>query len=225
MINSENHLLKGFDPSKDQSYFLYTLKKDLLKNVLFPIGHLLKKDVRKIAKENNLATSNKKDSTGICFIGERNFRSFLNQYIPFKEGNFENSKGDIIGKHKGVPFYTLGQRKGIEIGGKGEAWYVVGKDPTRNVVLIEQGQEHPALYKSELKASNPSWVADIAPSDLPYKCRSKIRYRQNDQECIIEKIDNEIIFVKFPEPQRAITPGQSIVFYKDNICLGGAIID
>jgi tRNA-uridine 2-sulfurtransferase len=223
-IGTQQHLCKGLDESKDQSYFLYTLKEAVLTKTLFPIGHLKKKEVRSIASRNRLATSEKKDSTGICFIGERDFRSFISTYIPYQPGNFENTEGKIIGQHVGVAFYTIGQRKGLGIGGPGEAWFVVGKDIERNVVIIEQGADHPALYAPRLRATQISWVNE-PPSSLPYRCHAKIRYRQADQACRILSIEDDSLIVEFDQPQRAITPRQSIVFYDQDRCLGGAIIE
>ena len=224
-ISPTFQLLKGSDPGKDQSYFLYTIKSQILPKVLFPIGHLLKKDLRAIAKEHNLATHEKKDSTGLCFIGERNFKHFLNQYIPYTPGNFETLEGDVIGLHDGVAYYTIGQRRGMGIGGAGDAWFVVGKDIPRNVVYLAQGGDHPSLFSTHLTASELSWVNPEFASKLPFMCQSKVRYRQADQPCIITKIDGDRVWVEFPEPQRAVTPRQSIVFYDGNVCIGGAIID
>lgn len=217
------HLVKGTDPSKDQTYFLYTLNRSILDKVLFPIGHLQKSEVREIARKHCLTTSEKKDSTGICFIGERHFRTFLSQYIPIQPGNFETLDGKIVGKHQGTAFYTLGQRKGLGIGGPGEAWFVVSKDIQRGVVHVEQGADHPALYCDHLIATQLSWVAD-SPPVLPFSCHSKVRYRQEDRPCIIQKIEDGKAWIKFPEPQRAVTPGQSIVFYEGSTCLGGGVI-
>jgi tRNA-specific 2-thiouridylase len=221
--NSALQLLKGADPAKDQSYFLYTLNQQTLQKVLFPIGNLEKSVVRQIAQEHNLATSQKKDSTGICFIGKRDFRPFVSQYIPYHSGNFENLKGDIIGRHEGAAYYTIGQRKGLAIGGPGEAWFVVGKDMARNVVFIEQGENHPALFRDTLTATDLTWISGNPPS-LPLPCTAKIRYRQADQPCLITHIDSGIAHVQFTKPQRAITPRQSIVFYDNDICLGGGMI-
>ncbi len=217
-------LLKGSDPNKDQSYFLYTLPSTALQKVLFPIGGMLKTEVRKIAKEFGLATSEKKDSTGICFIGKRNFKEFTGRYLGYKPGNFENLKGQVIGQHDGIAFYTIGQRKGLCIGGPGEAWFVIGKDIARNVVIIEQGKDHPSLYQSSLIASDLSWVAGRPPSSLPFACWAKVRYRQPEQPCTIEKIEEGKAYISFQQPQRAITPRQSIVFYIGDCCLGGGII-
>ncbi len=217
-------LLKGIDNIKDQSYFLYTIKSEILSKVLFPIGHLQKGDVRKIAKARGLPVAEKKDSTGICFIGERNFKQFLSHYIAAQPGNFENLAGQVVGKHDGAAYYTIGQRKGMGIGGAGEAWYVMGKDVGRNVVIIDRGARHSALYCDWLTAVELSWVSHVAPP-LPLHCKAKVRYRQPDQECQIEKVEDGRAFVRFAIPQRAVTPRQSIVFYLDDLCLGGGIIE
>ncbi|MBS4167725.1 tRNA 2-thiouridine(34) synthase MnmA [Parachlamydia sp. AcF125] len=217
-------LLKGRDPGKDQSYFLYAISQRALHKALFPIGGLLKSEVREIARRHRLSTSEKKDSTGICFIGKRDFKQFLGQYLSFQKGNFENVKGDVIGQHDGVAYYTIGQRKGLGIGGQGEAWFVVGKDVERNVVVIDQGPNHPALYANTLTATELHWHSPELPK-APFTCRAKIRYRQADQECVIEKVTEDRIEVRFSTPQRAITPRQSIVFYKEDVCLGGALIE
>jgi tRNA-specific 2-thiouridylase len=223
-INGEWCLTKGADEGKDQSYFLYTLNKEKLANVLFPIGHLQKKEVRTIAAKYDLSTKDKKDSTGICFIGERNFKNFLSQYITNEVGNFETLDGVVVGKHTGAHYYTMGQRKGLGLGGQGEPWFVVGKDMKKNVVYVERGEDHPALYRDHLTATDLSFVKGSFTDSLPFKCKAKIRYRQEDQDCIIEKIEGDKMWVTFPKPQRGITPRQSIVFYQDNICLGGAMI-
>lgn len=218
-------LLKGNDPGKDQSYFLYTLSESILKKVLFPVGHLHKTEVRSLARKYNLATAEKKDSTGICFIGERNFKQFLSQYIPIVPGHFEDLNGKILGSHEGIPFYTLGQRKGLGIGGAGDAWFVVGKDVKRNAVILAQGMDHPALFCDDLIATELTWVSKSgAPAQLPFSCKAKVRYRQEDQDCVIQKIEDGKAFVTFPVPQRAVTPRQSIVFYDGDVCFGGGII-
>lgn len=218
-------LLKGSDPGKDQTYFLHTLKKEILDEVLFPIGHLPKSRVREIAKEQGLPTHAKKDSTGICFIGKRNFKEFISRYIPYQKGNFLNTKGEVIGQHDGAAYYTRGQRKGLGIGGPGDAWFVVDKDMESNVVIIEQGTDHPALYASGLIAKELSFINGQPPGPLPYSCQAKIRYRQESQDCIIEEIVGDTVRVSFKKPQRAITPRQSIVFYQNELCLGGALIE
>lgn len=226
IIHEGHHqLVKGVDPGKDQSYFLYTIKKEILKKVLFPVGGMLKTELRNLAHTHGLATSAKKDSTGICFIGERKFKGFLSNYIGNNPGNFETLEGKVVGKHDGIAYYTPGQRKGMGIGGAGEAWFVVNKDIARNVVYLAQGTRHPALYCDELTATEISWVSDSPPSQLPFTCKAKIRYRQPDQECTITKIENDLIHVTFAIPQRAVSPRQSIVFYDGNVCLGGAMIE
>ncbi len=217
-------LLKGADPNKDQSYFLYTLQAAILEKVLFPVGGLEKPEVRRIAKEHGLATSEKKDSTGICFIGKRDFKEFISKHLAYQQGPFENLKGQVVGQHDGIAYYTIGQRKGLAIGGPGDAWFVVGKDPARNVVIVEQGTDHPALYANALTAIDPFWVSGALPS-FPCTCKAKVRYRQPDQECVIEKILDNKLYVRFSTPQRAITPRQAIVFYDGAICLGGATIE
>ena len=223
LINNTHCLVKGADPQKDQTYFLYTLNRSILEKVLFPVGSLEKSVVRKIAHDHNLATFNKKDSTGICFIGERHFRNFLSQYVAMQPGDFKTLTGRTVGKHHGAAYYTLGQRKGLGIGGAGEAWFVVGKEMEKGIVFVEQGADHPALYCDELIATELTWVSGEAPP-LPYSCHSKVRYRQTDHPCIIQKIENGCAWVTFAHPERAVTPGQSIVFYDGPICLGGGII-
>lgn len=220
----KGQLLKGKDPSKDQSYFLYTVKHDILQNVLFPIGGMLKPDVRQLAHDVGIPVFDKKDSTGICFIGKRNFKAFLENYIPKQPGHFETLEGKVIGTHEGAVYYTIGQRKGMGIGGPGDAWFVVGKDIERNVVTVAQGSEHPALFAHELFATDMSWVKE-PPKDFPYSCHAKIRYRQEEHPCTIESMDGHRMHVTFPQPERAITPRQSIVFYDGEVCLGGALIE
>lgn len=225
IVDGKNALIKGADPLKDQSYFLYTIKTDVLKNVLFPIGHLPKTEVRRIAAKYDLATKNKKDSTGICFIGERNFKNFLSNYITFTDGNFETLDGVVVGRHTGATYYTLGQRKGLGLGGPGEPWFVVGKDIARNVVIVERGENHPAMYADSLVATDLEFTTGEWNRPLPFKCTAKVRYRQKDQACTVTKIEDGKIYVEFDEPQRAITPRQSVVFYDGDICLGGAMIE
>jgi tRNA-specific 2-thiouridylase len=219
-------LLKGSDLQKDQSYFLYALHETQLTHSLFPIGDLPKQQVRAIARQLGFENHAKKDSTGICFIGERKFKTFLNDYLPAKPGNIETLNGEVIGSHDGLMFYTIGQRQGLQIGGqKGMAespWYVAHKEIKRNVLIAVQGINHPALYKTSLVTGPLHWIH--SPSALPLKVTAKTRYRQADQPCQIEPIDSLHYRVIFEQPQRAITPGQSIVFYQDDICLGGGII-
>lgn len=225
VINEKNHLLKGLDPTKDQSYFLYAINGAVLPKILFPVGDILKTEVRKIAEEHGLATAKKKDSTGICFIGERNFKGFLSQYVKKKPGDFKTLNGKVVGKHDGVAFYTIGQRKGLAIGGEGDAWFVVDKNIEENIVFLEQGTRHSALYADELVASEVNWILPNSLPSFPFRCKAKIRYRQPDQDCVITKIENDKVFVSFDIPQRAITIRQSIVFYDNQICLGGGIIE
>jgi len=217
----KGELLKGLDPQKDQSYFLHAVQGDVLKSVLFPVGHLPKSKVRELAAQFNLATSKKKDSTGVCFIGERDFKEFLSQYIETSKGNFVDLNGKVLGPHDGVCFYTLGQRKGLGVGGPGEPWFVVKKNIPRNEVVLVQGEEHPALYSDGLTAVEPTWVQ--AAPELPLRCKAKVRYRQQDQDCVVTRVGDQLKVV-FDSPQRAITPRQSVVFYKDDVCLGGAVI-
>ena len=225
MYSEGSHLLlKGNDPIKDQTYFVYTINNDILKHVLFPVGGMPKSQVRALAHHYGLATAAKKDSTGICFIGERNFRKFLQDFLPYQKGKFEQLNGKVVGEHMGCAYYTIGQRRGLGLGGEGDAWFVVGKDITHNIVYVERGEKHPALYADTLVAKNASWVKK-QPPNTPCILRAKIRYRQPDQECVIEKIEDGTLFVRFLCPQRAITEEQSIVFYENETCLGGAIIE
>ena len=222
--NEEGHLLKGYDKNKDQSYFLYTLKTDILKKVMFPIGHLPKPEVRAIAEANGLVTSTKKDSTGICFIGKRNFSEFIKRYIPSVPGEFQHLDGKVVGRHQGAAFYTIGQRKGLGIGGPGEPWFVVDKDMEKNIVYIEQGENHPALLCNELQAASLSWVGAPPQPPFPYTCQARVRYRQELQDCTLTIGDNGRLSVAFLTPQRAVTPGQSVVIYDGDRCLGGGLI-
>lgn len=214
---------RGADPEKDQSYFLYTLKSAILNKVLFPLGELKKSQVREIATRAQLATAQKKDSTGICFIGKRNFKQFLSRYIENVPGEFRTASNKKIGIHDGVHCYTIGQRRGLNIGGPGEAWYVVGKDVEKNVVFVEQGEEHPALYRTELTAQEVTWIGH--PPQFPFTCTAKIRYRSEDVVCRVDSLGEEQIRVVFETMQKAITSRQSIVFYQGELCLGGGIID
>jgi len=219
-------LLKGSDPLKDQSYFLYALDQAQLAQSLFPLGDLSKLSVRKIAADIGLENHAKKDSTGICFIGERRFKTFLNNYLPATPGSMETPEGEKMAQHDGLMFYTIGQRQGLQIGGKkGKSespWYVAGKDLARNVLIIVQGENHPALFRQSLLTASLHWIGQ--PPSLPLTVKAKTRYRQPDQACRIFPIEDEHHHILFEQPQRAITPGQSIVFYQDDICLGGGII-
>lgn len=214
-------LLKGNDPGKDQSYFLYAVKEKVLRDVLFPIGHLEKSEVRRIAEQTNLPVFNKKDSTGICFIGKRNFREFLEKYISHEPGDIVTVEEKKVGTHDGIYYYTMGQRKGMGIGGPGDAWFVCGKDKENRKLIVAQGENHPALFAPALTATEISWVAE-APT-FPLRCKAKIRYRQVEEPCTVSQ-EGDMLYVEFDEPQRAITPRQSVVFYDGNTCLGGAII-
>lgn len=217
----QNRLSKAVDTNKDQTYFLYAVNKDVFEHVLFPIGHLPKPKVRELAVKFDLATKTKKDSTGICFIGERNFKNFLSQYIQTQQGNFVDLKGKVLGKHDGVCFYTLGQRKGMGIGGPGEAWFVVGKNFDQNEVILAQGDDHPSLYADGLTAVELNWLTDIPANE--FKCMAKVRYRQTEEPCTVSVSEGQVKVI-FDRPQRAMTPRQSIVFYQENLCLGGGII-
>lgn len=232
--SGQSLMLRGVDGNKDQSYFLYTLSQEQLSQSLFPIGELEKPEVRRIAQEQGFTTANKKDSTGICFIGERKFKDFLEQYIPAQPGDIENDKGEVIGQHSGLMYHTLGQRKGIAIGGLADAseepWYVVGKDLKRNVLIVAQGHDHPLMQSKGLIASQLHWITpDLITEQFlaadRIRCSAKSRYRQQDFECSVERIDEENWKVTYDQPQRAVTPGQSVVFYDRDKCLGGGIID
>ena len=225
--NDQVQLLKGLDANKDQSYFLYRLNQHQLSNALFPIGELEKSQVRKLAEENGLLNHSKKDSTGICFIGERRFKTFLQEYLLAQPGFIEDETGKILGKHDGVIYYTLGQRKGLNIGGQKDAdekpWYVIQKDIQRNVLIVAQNHNHDSLLTNTLICKDINWIQNTEPS-TNFKGYAKTRYRQSDQRCIVTK-KNEIEYeVIFEEKQWAVTPGQSVVFYDGEICLGGGII-
>ena len=229
--NGRFELLKALDASKDQSYFLHRLNQQQLSKTLFPLGELNKTDVRRIADQIGLPNARKKDSTGICFIGERPFREFLNRYLSYQPGPIMTPEGDIVGEHVGLSFYTLGQRKGIGIGGTKKyrsadgnslPWYVASKDIANNILYVVQGHDHPWLMSSALEASQASWISGEAPqeSDL----QAKTRYRQKDVPCKSTVIDSDAFQMHFQNPQWAVTPGQSAVFYQGDVCLGGGII-
>lgn len=224
--NGETHLLKGLDNNKDQSYFLHSVDQSQLAKTLFPIGETDKSEVRDIAKKAGLVTHDKKDSTGICFIGERRFSDFLEQYIKPDPGIIINENGQTMGEHNGLMFHTIGQRQGLGIGGVAKAsqapWYVAEKNIEKNCLLVVQGNDHPLLFSSSLSAIDPHWINN--PPLLPYRCQAKTRYRQADQACTINHDTDGKLLIKFEVPQRAITPGQYVVFYNDNHCLGGAVI-
>ena len=223
---NSSHLLKGLDGNKDQSYFLHAVGGNEIAQTLFPVGELEKPEVRRIAEENGLVTAKKKDSTGICFIGERRFKDFLQQYLPAQPGRIETPEGDEIGQHQGLMYHTLGQRQGLGIGGlknySEDPWFVAEKDLDRNVLIAVQGQDHPLLFKDWLSTSKIFWVNQ--EPELPVKLTAKVRYRQADQDCILEKTPQGYRVV-FDQPQRAVTPGQSVVFYLNDECLGGGVIE
>ncbi|CAM3935948.1 tRNA 2-thiouridine(34) synthase MnmA [Mesobacillus thioparans] len=222
--DGERKMLRGLDENKDQTYFLNQLNQSQLEKVLFPIGDMEKSRVRELAKEANLATATKKDSTGICFIGERNFKEFLGNYLPAQPGNMETMNGEVKGKHDGLMYYTIGQRQGLGIGGAGEPWFVVGKDLEHNVLLVEQGFHNDLLYSDSITAVNISFVSD-KPKPKTFECTAKFRYRQPDNAVTVELQDDGTAKVIFKEPIRAVTPGQAVVFYDGEECLGGGTID
>ena len=216
-------LVKAKDASKDQTYFLYRLNQAQLSKTLFPLGELPKTEVREIARKAGLPTHAKKDSTGICFIGERDFREFLGRYLPKQPGDMETPDGRLVGKHDGLMYYTIGQRQGLGIGGQGEPWFVVGKDLERNVLIVVQGHDHPLLLKHALTAQNLNWIAGREP-DADHAYGAKTRYRQQDAACRIEVLAADHLQLHFDAAQWAVTPGQSVVLYDNDVCLGGGII-
>ncbi|QHW37060.1 tRNA 2-thiouridine(34) synthase MnmA [Staphylococcus ursi] len=217
-------MLRGVDNNKDQTYFLNQLTEAQLSKVMFPIGDIDKQKVREIALEQDLATAKKKDSTGICFIGERNFKSFLSQYLPAQPGEMRTLNGELKGQHGGLMYYTIGQRHGLGIGGDGDPWFVVGKNLEDNILYVEQGFHHDALYSDYLIASDVSFVNQTDLTE-PLKCTAKFRYRQKDVGVTVTAHGDDAVKVTFDEPVRAITPGQAVVFYDGDVCLGGATID
>ena len=227
-VVGQSQLLRGLDGNKDQSYFLYTLSHQQIAQSLFPVGELEKPEVRRIAEQLDLITAKKKDSTGICFIGERKFRDFLGRYLPAQPGNIVTVDGQTVGQHQGLMYHTLGQRKGLGIGGLKESnddpWYVVDKDVTNNLLVVAQGAEHPRLMSVGLVAQQLHWV-DRETLREPLRCVVKTRYRQSDIDCVITPLDDQRIEVRFDQPVAAVTPGQSAVFYLGEVCLGGGIIE
>jgi tRNA-specific 2-thiouridylase len=222
--DGEYKMLRGVDENKDQTYFLNQLTQSQLEKVMFPLGAIDKKEVREIAKKAGLATAAKKDSTGICFIGERNIKEFLSNYLPAQPGNMETLDGKVMGKHDGLMYHTIGQRHGLGIGGSGEPWFVVGKNLQKNILYVGQGFDNEKLYSHSLNAVNVSWVSDHAPAK-EFRCTAKFRYRQSDNSVTAYVLDNGDVNVVFDEPTRAITPGQAVVFYDGDVCLGGGTID
>jgi tRNA-uridine 2-sulfurtransferase len=222
--DGEYKMLRGRDENKDQTYFLNQLNQEQLSKVMFPIGNLEKSRVREIAKEANLATATKKDSTGICFIGERNFKEFLGQYLPAQPGNMETMDGEVKGRHDGLMYHTIGQRHGLGIGGSGEPWFAIGKDLKRNILYVGQGFHNEMLYSDSIIADNVSWVSD-REKPAEFTCTAKFRYRQEDSKVTVKIMDDNKVKVIFDEPIRAVTPGQAVVFYNGDECLGGGTID
>lgn len=226
--NGVYRLLKGRDRNKDQSYFLHLLGQRELSYTLFPLGEIDKSEVRAIATRTGFVNHEKKDSTGICFIGERRFRDFLARYLPAQPGPIVSLDGQVIGEHRGALYYTVGQREGLGIGGLASAsdspWYVVQKNVTKNELVVAQGHDHPALFHSGLLSGKLHWI-DQAPPTLPFHCQAKIRYRQPDQQCALTESCTSSAKIRFESPQRAICSGQSVVLYEDDVCLGGGIIE
>ncbi|MFD2116432.1 tRNA 2-thiouridine(34) synthase MnmA [Paenibacillus yanchengensis] len=222
-------LLRGVDHNKDQTYFLNALNQEQLAQAMFPIGHLQKPEVRKIAEQAGLYTARKKDSTGICFIGERDFKTFLSSYLPAQPGNMVDVRtGDVKGRHDGLMYYTLGQRQGLGIGGSGtgsgEPWFVANKDVENNILYVVQGEQHESLYSTSLIASQVNWISPL-PAGTTINCTAKFRYRQPDQEVTVTPQADGTYHVQFAKPQKAITPGQAVVFYDGEHCLGGGTIE
>ncbi len=215
-------LLKGLDAGKDQTYFLYALRPDALQRAVFPIGHLTKDEVRERARKYGFGNFGKKGSTGICFIGRRNFRSFVGQYLKSAPGAIETPQGQVVGEHDGTFLHTIGQRTGLGIGGPGESWYVARKDIERNVLIAVQGHDHPLLFSRFAHVSRINWLSGSPPSE---PVAAKVRYRGEDQRCMVTNSGQDCATVEFAHPVRAATPGQSVVFYDGDVCLGGAVID
>jgi len=225
--NENGELLRGADPNKDQSYFLYMLKRRQLQRAMFPVGHLTKAEVRRIAEEKGLPVSKKKDSTGVCFIGERKFKQFLQTYLPAQPGPMVAPDGKEVGRHDGLMYYTLGQRRGLGIGGCGDgrSWFVIGKDLEKNHLLVAQGEDHPMLYSSRSIAGGVTWIGDAPIREgETMECTAKFRYRQGDQP-VEATLRDDKLHIRSLIPQRAVTPGQSAVLYQGDKCLGGAVVE
>ena len=224
--DGEGRLLKGIDPGKDQSYFLYMVHAAQLKKSVFPVGGMTKAEVREIAAARGLPVSAKKDSTGVCFIGERNFKKFLAEYLPAQPGDMVSPEGEVVGRHDGLMYYTLGQRRGLGIGGRGDgrSWFVIGKDLEHNRLLVAQGEDHPMLYSSLCRAEDVTWIGEAPIREgETLRCSAKFRYRQADQP-VEATLENGQLLIHALEPQRAVTPGQSAVLYNGEECLGGGIV-
>lgn len=218
------YMLRGADDNKDQTYFLNQLSEEVLGKVMFPLGHLDKPEVREIAKKHDLVTAAKKDSTGICFIGERNFKEFLSEYLPAQPGEMQTMNGTVKGRHDGLMYYTLGQRQGLGIGGAGDPWFVVGKDLKKNLLYVEQGFANEKLYSDGLIATDINWIHPDQITDQ-FTCTAKFRYRQKDSSVTVTKMEDGKVRVDFANMERAVTPGQAVVFYNGDVCLGGGTID
>ncbi|AAS43380.1 tRNA 2-thiouridine(34) synthase MnmA [Bacillus tropicus] len=223
-MDGEYKMLRGVDDNKDQTYFLNQLSQEQLSKTMFPLGELKKPQIREMAKEAGLATAAKKDSTGICFIGERNFKDFLSNYLPAQPGVMQTLSGEVKGKHDGLMYYTIGQRHGLGIGGNGDPWFAVGKNLKENILYVDQGFHNELLYGDEVIATNVGWVSNKA-KEKEFKCTAKFRYRQEDNKVTVQIVDENTVRILCDEPIRAITPGQAVVFYDGDECLGGATID
>lgn len=224
--DAAGHLLRGADGNKDQSYFLYMLHEAQLKKALFPVGGMTKQEVRRVAAEAGLPVSAKKDSTGVCFIGERDFKAFLQGFLPAQPGDMVTPQGEVVGHHDGLMYYTLGQRRGLGIGGRGDgrSFFVVDKDLKNNRLIVVQGEDHPLLYSRAALASQATFIGEPLPENTPCRVTAKFRYRQPDQPVTVTRRGDDLLFT-FDEPQRAVTPGQSAVLYDGQTCLGGGIIE
>ena len=227
-VNGEYRLLRAADENKDQTYFLYMINQHALSKAMFPVGNLTKAQIRQLARDNGLPVSEKKDSTGVCFIGERNFKQFLSNYLPAQPGDMVTPEGAVVGRHDGLMYYTLGQRRGLGIGGggNGQRWFVVAKDLEHNRLVVQQGGDSPLLYSRQAEGSQATWLAGHPPvqDDVPLRCQVRLRHRQPLQDCTLT-LSGDRALMAFDVPQRAVTPGQSAVFYQGQVCLGGVIVD
>ena len=227
-VNGEYRLLRAADENKDQTYFLYMINQRALSKAMFPVGNLTKAQIRQLARDNGIPVSEKKDSTGVCFIGERNFKQFLSNYLPAQPGDMVTLDGKVVGRHDGLMYYTLGQRRGLGIGGGGDGrrWFVVKKDLVNNVLVVQQGEDSPLLYTHAARGGELTWLAEHPPiaDGVALDCQVRLRHRQPLQKCTLTLKDG-VAHMRFADAQRAVTPGQSAVFYADQVCLGGCIVD